>query len=203
MKAINSLESQRIFRIDKLLPDQIINKYLDRELLEVKIPKHLHTQSFKVLPSLPKTHYQSILKFPIITQKLIPYQKHKILSSNLKSTRISNFYKTKLIKENMSLQQNMSGRHLFSLGCPICGVRQIAVKYYGEGHVCLNCRKRLVNNRKNKINVFRDPKGNIQGYEKVGNSVNFNVNINDIYIDGVRCYATFGDVRELVVVPYK
>lgn len=93
--------------------------------------------------------------------------------------------------------------HLHSRGCPFCGKQHISVQYFGHNHVCLNCRKYLKTADERKVRILLGIDDEIRAYARAeGEALEVEVDNQDLYILGVRCYATFGDESELIVLPY-
>jgi hypothetical protein len=93
--------------------------------------------------------------------------------------------------------------HLHSRGCPFCGKQHISVQYFGHNHTCLNCRKYLKTEDGRKVRIVLGKDDEVHAYSRAeGEAMETEVDNQDLYIFDVRCYASFGDETELIVLPY-
>jgi len=93
--------------------------------------------------------------------------------------------------------------HLHSRGCPFCGKQHISVQYFGHNHACLNCRKYLKTADGLKVRIVLGKDDEVRAYARAeGEALETEVDNQDLYIFDARCYASFGDETELIVLPY-
>ena len=96
-----------------------------------------------------------------------------------------------------------SKKQLHSRGCPFCGKQHIPVQYFGHNHACLNCRKYLKTGDGRKVRIVLNKEGEVRAYARAeGESAENEVDNQDLFIFDTRCYTSFGDETELIVLPY-
>ena len=194
MKEIDRLERNRIIKANLLLPEQIIRKYL--------LPTQ-YGKEFKVKPYRPHGYCKNCEFFN-------KNSKTRLKLNNF-FTRIStpNLYicnhETGHLAPNHRIQRSVRKFHkvenrFFDTHCPLCGEDNIRVKYFGERHACLHCRRSLCNNKGQPVKLFLDSKRDLHCFIRRNDNYNFNVDIDNLYIKGNHCQASFARPSEMIVM---
>ena len=64
--------------------------------------------------------------------------------------------------QKITFQNSSTTRQaLFNTGCLTCGGENIEVKYYGQRHLCLQCREKLKTFNEDSVFVMLDDNGDV------------------------------------------
>lgn len=88
----------------------------------------------------------------------------------------------------------------FSEGCPTCGENHTPVAFFGHKHVCGKCIRYLRSPTNKPAKIIQDEQGNIHSISYDEDKNHVEIDPNDLRIFDIKCYATFADEGQVIVL---
>jgi hypothetical protein len=236
MHHLRELERSRVKILYNLGPEEIAKKEAQPFIMKIPVSvnfadsiEELEEQKKKKKPkSLSKSRYPTLnsttsRKSPNLDKKsTLLTSLSTSLVKGLKKLPHQNTQDSKLTSADLSISflnrtgkarpmqfqsYSLTNTGLWDQGCITCGKDNFAVKFHGQRHVCVNCRKyiKTINNDRALIYLDNDNQVQCKGLKTVRENgkekkVMYDVPLDQLKIFEYRCYVSFSAKDELIVL---
>lgn len=210
---MKALEETRNKVMLSFLPEDLKRK--QNTTIHVKVPmqKEPEMDITKIIPIFDKEKEHRRLfsetkfKMAKATNKVKILKKVKmIVNRNDEEDEDFSPLKQKFARPSTFVPGSLVQTGLFEKGCLTCGRENIIVKYHGERHICIPCRRFIKDENNRPVTLFVAENGSIRAIAwKPGppggpDKIYYDVPSDRIKVFEYRCYSTFSGPNEMIVL---